>query len=189
MKTTLTTLSIAALTAATFSLPAAAGNTASNAAKCGAKCSPVKVVKNFSAGTSDSGATRQQVRAELERAYARGELGTQRNGEFVELPIVTSSKSRAQVDAELRQAFTQGDLGTQRNGEFVERPDFVASKSRSQVNAELGQAFARGNLGTQRNGEFVQFPALASSTLHEETREGVISTAGATDDHAVQSGS
>jgi hypothetical protein len=94
MKTTLTTLSIAALTAATFSLPAAAANAADNAAKCGAKCSPAKVVKHNSTGTSGPGVTRQQVRAELEQAYARGELGTQRNGEFTQFPALTTGTQR-----------------------------------------------------------------------------------------------
>lgn len=189
MKTTLTTLSIAALTAATFSLPAAAGNNAANAAKCGAKCSPANVVKHSSAGTSGSRATRQEVRAELERAYARGELGTQRNGEFVERPDFTGSKSSAQVNSELRQAFAQGNLGALRNGEFVASPAFEGSKSRTQVNAALGQAFERGNLGTQRNGEFTQFPVLASSAPHVEAGEEAIRAAQVTDERAAQSGS
>jgi hypothetical protein len=98
MKTTLTTLSIAALTAATFSLPTAAANAADNAAKCGAKCgakcSPAKVVKHNSTGTSGPGVTRQQVRAELEQAYARGELGTQRNGEFTQFPALATGTQR-----------------------------------------------------------------------------------------------
>jgi hypothetical protein len=91
MKHTLSTLSIAALAAATFLLPAAASAT-----------------------------TREQVRAELEQAYAQGALATQQNIEFVESPSVTGDKSRAQIRAELEQAYAQNDLGTQRNGEFIE---------------------------------------------------------------------
>jgi hypothetical protein len=109
MKTTLTTLSIAASVAAAFSLPAAATSA-------------------------------EQVRAELERAFDRGNLGTQRNGEFVERPAFEGSKSREQVNAELERTFDRGNLISQRNGEFVQFPSFASSTGQEQTGEEAIRA-------------------------------------------------
>jgi hypothetical protein len=49
----------------------------------------------FAVDTSVPGKTRAEVRAELEQAYAQGQLN--QNAEFVDQPAIASSKSRDEV--------------------------------------------------------------------------------------------
>lgn len=107
--------------------------------------------------------TRAQVRAEVEQAYARGELN--RQNEFVEHGNTASTAPRAQVRVERDLAHAQGQLVTQR-GEFVEHAGTTGGKSRADVRAELEQAYAHGQVGNQS--EFVEHTNIAAGKSRDE---------------------
>lgn len=121
----------------------------------------------FAAEPGAAGKTRAEVRAELEQAYAQGQLGQTK--EYVEFVNVPSAKSRAQVREELAQ------MPPSTSTEYVEAPRLVSGKSRAEVRAELQQAYANGELG--RNTEYVEFTHIASTKSREEVRDEAIRAA------------
>jgi phosphate-selective porin len=127
----------------------------------------------FAADTSVPGKTRAEVRAELEQAYAQGQLN--QNAEFVDYPATVSTKSR-QVRAEAQKPSTPS----------VEQSS-TSGKTRAEVRAELEQAYAQGQLN--QNAEFVDQPAIASSKSRDEVRDEAIRAAKAAREPATRSGS
>ncbi|HYD59056.1 MAG TPA: DUF4148 domain-containing protein [Noviherbaspirillum sp.] len=130
------------------------------------------IATSAAAFAADQPLTRAEVRAELEQAYARGELN--RQAEFVEHLTVAPSKTRTAVRGELDQAVAQGKSGTQQT-EFVEHTATAGGKSRAEVRAELEQAYARGEVGQQS--EFVEHTQVATSKTRDEVREEAIRAA------------
>ncbi|OWW21236.1 DUF4148 domain-containing protein [Noviherbaspirillum denitrificans] len=130
------------------------------------------IATSASAYAADQDNTRAQVRAELEQAYARGELN--RQPEFVEHLHVVASKTRTAVRAELDKAVVQGQSGTQ-SAEFTEYAGATAGKTRAEVQAELEQAYARGEVGQQE--EFVEHVRIAGSKSRDEVRDEAIRAA------------
>lgn len=106
---------------------------------------------------------RAQVRAEVEQAYARGEL--HRQSEFVEHTATPSTAPRAQIRVELDRAHRQGQSVTQ-SAEFVEHTVMTPGKTRAEVRAELEQAYAHGQVGNQS--EFVEHTNIATGKSREE---------------------
>ncbi len=128
----------------------------------------------FAVDTSVPGKTRAEVRAELEQAYAQGQLN--QNAEFVDYPATASTKSRQQVLAEAQKPSTPS----------VEQSG-TSGKTRAEVRAELEQAYAQGQLN--QNAEFVDQPAIASSKSRDEVRDEAIRAAKAAREPAARSGS
>ena len=125
----------------------------------------------YAADNGIPGKTRAEVRAELEQAYAQGELN---HKEFVEFTNTPSSKTRAEVRAETERAYAQGELN--RNGEFI-TADVTpqVGKTRAEVRAELEQAYARGELN--RNGEYVEALNFASTKSRQEVHDEAVRAA------------
>lgn len=121
------------------------------------------IATTASAFAADPVLTRAQVRAQVEQAYARGELN--RQSEFVEHATTASTAPRAQVRVELDRAHAQGQSVTQ-HAEFVEHTGTTGGKSRADVRAELEQAYAHGQVGNQS--EFVEHTHVATEKLREE---------------------
>lgn len=80
--------------------------------------------------------TRAEVKAELARAQASGDLA--RSGEFVDAVPMSSTLSRAQVRAELARAYYAGDM--RRNTEWVEHTHVASTKTREEVRNEVLRA-------------------------------------------------
>ncbi|WP_420474626.1 DUF4148 domain-containing protein [Noviherbaspirillum sp. ST9] len=121
------------------------------------------IATTASAFAADPVLTRAQVRAEVEQAYARGELN--RQNEFVEYTNVPATAPRAQVRVELDRAYTQGQSVTQQ-AEFVEHNAPTGGKSRAEARAELEQAYVHGQVGNQS--EFVEHTNIATSKARDE---------------------
>jgi hypothetical protein len=94
------------------------------------------IATSASAFAADPTLTRAQVRAEVEQAYARGELN--RQSEFVEHAGTSTGKSRAAVRAEFQQAYAHGQVGNQ--SEFVEHASIAAGKSGDEAREEAIRA-------------------------------------------------
>lgn len=98
-------------------------------------------------------ASRAEVRAELERARASGDMPA--TGPFYarqDLSVHASGNTRAAVRAELAQARAQGKL---RSSEVHDDLDFAlgaGARSRAEVEAEVRDALARGERLSQGNG-------------------------------------
>lgn len=138
----------------------------------------------WGADLSESGRTRAEVRAELEKAYADGQLG--RQSEFVEFVGTPSATPRAVVRAEQERALASRPHpdGT---AEFVEHAPVASGKTRAEVRAEVEQAYADGTLGNTP--EFVEYNRLASGTSREPVREEAIRAAKTPRAQDLQSGS
>ncbi|WP_136419714.1 DUF4148 domain-containing protein [Herbaspirillum sp. ST 5-3] len=138
----------------------------------------------FAADLAEPSRTRAEVRAELEQAYAQGQVGQTR--EYVEFNQAAVGKSREQVRAELAEAQAQ-PKPVINTGEYVEPASFASSKTRAEVRAELDQAYAQGEVG--RNTEFVEFTNVASTRSRDAVREEAIRAARAARTQGNQSGS
>jgi predicted RNase H-like HicB family nuclease len=128
----------------------------------------------FAVDASAAGKTRAEVRAELEQAYAQGQLN--QNAEFVDYPAAASTKSRQQVRAEAQKPGTPS----------VEQGS-TSGKTRAEVRAELEQAYAQGQLN--QNAEFVDQPAIASTKSRDEVRDEAVRAARAARGTSASSGS
>ncbi len=98
-----------------------------------------------SAQASDIGKTREQVKAELRQALARGEVLVS-EVDYPPMPVLKSIKSREQARAEVRQATAAGDTLV---SEVDYPPTPVASgpsRSRAEVVAEMMTAKRNGSL-------------------------------------------
>lgn len=137
----------------------------------------IAISANTYADSAVAGKTRAEVRAELEQAYAQGELRA--SPEYVEFTHVPSAKSRAQVRAEL------GQPQARPSPEYVEAPQVSSGKTRAEVRAELEQAYAQGELG--RTPEFVEFTHVASSRSRDEVRAEAAQAAKLARQHAIDS--
>ncbi|HEY0844821.1 MAG TPA: DUF4148 domain-containing protein [Noviherbaspirillum sp.] len=128
--------------------------------------------------------SRADVRAELEKAYAEGQLG--RQSEFVEFVGTTTVTPRAVVRAELERAVAARPHvdGT---AEYVEHAPVASGKTRAEVRAEVEQAYADGTLGNTP--EFVEYNRIASGKSRDEVREEAIRAAKAQRAQDLQSGS
>lgn len=117
----------------------------------------------WGADLSEPARTRAEVRAELEKAYADGQLG--RQSEFVEFVGTPGATPRAVVRAEQARAVAARPHadGT---SEFVEHTPVVSGKTRAEVRAEVEQAYADGSLGNTP--EFVEYNQLASGKSRDE---------------------
>lgn len=127
----------------------------------------------FAVDASAAGKTRAEVRAELEQAYAQGQLN--QNAEFVDYPAAASTKSRQQVRAEAQPGTPSVEQGR------------TSGKTRAEVRAELEQAYAQGQLN--QNAEFVDQPAIASTKSRDEVRDEAVRAAKAARGTSASSGS
>ena len=126
----------------------------------------------FGADISTTGKTRAEVRAEVEQAYAQGQLGHQ--PEFVEHVRITSTTPRAVIRAELDKAQAQ-QQPARGVSEFVEHTNIASGKTRAEVRAEIEQAYAQGQLNHEP--EFVEHVHVASTKSRDEVREEAIRSA------------
>ncbi|HAT31604.1 MAG TPA: hypothetical protein DCW29_12350 [Janthinobacterium sp.] len=91
-----------------------------------------------------SGATRDQVMAEFQRARAAGEL-SQGEWDYPKMPVAASTVTREQVTAELLRARAAGELSSNESN-YPNIPASTTAVSRSQVVAELAQARKNGQI-------------------------------------------
>lgn len=98
------------------------------------------------AQTASGGLTREQVRAELMRARAAGEI-PENEVQLSALPIgkSTSTVTRAQVIAEYYRARANGEIATN-DTDYPKMPATTSTVTREQVKAELAAARARGEI-------------------------------------------
>lgn len=137
----------------------------------------------FAADVPETGKTRAEVRAEVEKAYAEGQLG---RPEFIEYAGLVTSTPRAVVRADLERArAAQPVAGSSQ--EFVEHAPIAAGKTRAEVRAEVEQAYADGTLGNSP--EFVEHTRIASGKSRDAVREEAIRAAKARRTPVDQSGS
>lgn len=125
----------------------------------------------FASDTGDTPKSRAEIRAELEQAWASGELGQHK--EFVEFTNVPFVNTRAAVRSDLADAYLQGKLS--QNKEYPEPPQMVSGKTRAEVRAELEHAYAKGELNQNR--EFIEFTNVASTRTRDEVRQEAIEAA------------
>lgn len=133
------------------------------------------IATTASAFAAEPTLTRAQVRADVEQAYARGELN--RQNEFVEHTGSLRATPRTAIQADRDRAFAQGGTATQ-SREFVEHGNIAGGKSRTEVRAELEQAYAHGQVGNQS--EFVEHTQVATGKSRDAVRDDAIRAAEAT---------
>ncbi|HJV83917.1 MAG TPA: DUF4148 domain-containing protein [Noviherbaspirillum sp.] len=138
----------------------------------------------YASDLTGSPRTRAEVRAELEQAYAQGQVGQAR--EWVEFNQAASGKSREQVLTELTEAQAQPKPRIN-TGEYVEPAPVTSTRSRAEVRAEVEQAYAQGELN--HNDEVVNFTNLASTRTRDAVREEAIRAARASRQRGDHSGS
>lgn len=137
----------------------------------------------FGADLSIPSRSRDDVRAELEQAYASGELA--RRTEYVEHTGTPSGVSRAAVKAE--QARTAAARPADGTAEFVEHTHVTGGKTRAEVRAELEQAYADGTLHGEP--EYVEHVNVASGKSRDQAGQEAIRAAKAKREILTQSGS
>jgi hypothetical protein len=107
---------------------------------------------------SSTGLTRAEVRAELIRARAAGELVYWNDGvQFSQGHAQGPARTRAEVLAELEAARASGELLRSQRDNYVP-PSTGVSKTRQQVNAETAEARRLGLLGHEGDGPVVATP-------------------------------
>lgn len=126
----------------------------------------------YAADLGGSPRTRAEVRAELEQAYAQGQVGQAK--EWVEFNQTASATSREQVRAALDQAQAQ-PKPSNITGEYVEPAPVASTRTRAEVRAEVEQAYAQGELN--QNHEFVDFTNVASTRTRDAVHEEAIRAA------------
>lgn len=141
-------------------------------------------VTAWAAEDNVSGKTRAEVRAELDRAYADGQLG--RQSEFVEFVGTTTSAPRAVVRADLERAVAARPH-IDGSAEYVEHAPVASGKTRAEVRAEVEQAYADGTLNNTP--EFVEHVRVASEKSRDEVREEAVRAARGRPAPALHSGS
>lgn len=137
----------------------------------------------FAADAPESGKTRAEVRAEVEKAYAEGQLG---RPEFVEYAGLVTTAPRAAVRADLERARAAQPVASG-SQEFVDHAPVATGKTRAEVRAEVEQAYADGTLGNSP--EFVEHTRVAAGKSREEVRDEAIRAAKVRSTQIDQSGS
>lgn len=95
---------------------------------------------------SEVGKTRDQVRAELKEALARGEVYIS-EVDYPKTPVTTSTKTREQVRAQVQQAKAEGTLFLVNDIDYPPAPVATGpGRSRAEVVAEVMEAKRNGTL-------------------------------------------